>query len=132
MTRFCGSAASISDHVRPDVARTAGHENGRHAQATTAAADRRVRETQRAHLLDGVEVPTVDDHGTPERLLDAREIRMPVLVPVGDDDERVGTDERLVARRRELDAIAEAVLAFFHRDRIVRDDGRPGAEQLAR
>ena len=40
--------------------------------------------------------------GRSERAFDAREVRMAVLVPVGDDDERIGALERVVVRRRDV------------------------------
>ena len=48
--------------------------------------------------MERVEIASVDDDRPPQRLLDADEIRMSVLVPVGDDDQRIGAVERLIAR----------------------------------
>ena len=72
--------------VRADVAGAARDENRRHGLGARAA-DRRVREADRTHLVHGVEIATVDENGSPERFLDAREVWMPVLVPIGDDDD---------------------------------------------
>src|SRR5687768_7380191 len=57
--------------------------------------DREVPEAEREHLLGRVEVPSVDYDGLPQRGLDALEVRMPVLVPVRHDRERVRALQRL-------------------------------------
>ncbi len=56
-----------------------------------------------AHLLGRVEVPAVDDDGAAQRRLDPHEVRVPVFVPVGDDDQRVRSGERFVVRLAQTD-----------------------------
>src|SRR5678816_1330518 len=78
------------------------------------ATDRVICEAQLRHPMQRVEIAAIDDDGPAQRALDPSEIRMTILVPVRDDGERVGIGERIVARRREANALAKAPLAFIH------------------
>src|SRR5580704_1097898 len=84
------------------------------------ASDRVVREAERAHLLRVVEVATVDQDRALQRLFDPPEIRVAVLVPVGDDDERVGAMRRVIVRIGVRDAIAQPPPRFVLGDRVMR------------
>ena len=64
--------------------------------------------------------------------LDAREVGMAVLVPVGDDDECVGAVERVVVRLGKLESVAEPSLRLVHRHRVVGGDRGTGGEQHRR
>ena len=107
--------------MRAEEARRAGDEDSHDWPPRPIEA---VGEAERRHLPAIVQVPAVDHDGALQRRLDAGEVGMPVLVPVGDDDERVGAGERVVVRLRVVDAVAEAALRLVHRDGIVRDDRR--------
>ena len=48
--------------------------------------------------MERVQIATIDDDRSAQRLLDAAEIGMPILVPVGDDGECVGIGQRVIAR----------------------------------
>src|SRR6185437_12826676 len=79
-------------------------------------ANRMVVEPHRRHPIQRIQVAAVDDDRTLERLLDACEVRVAVLIPVGHDGERVGAGESVLAGRRKGDAVAEAVFGFGHRN----------------
>ena len=54
----------------------------------------------RPHLLRVVDVAAVEDDRLPHQLLHAREVGLAELVPLGDDRQRVGALQRVVARAR--------------------------------
>src|SRR5437879_7998978 len=66
------------------------------ARPDRGAADRKVGEAVLAHDLGFVQVPAVEDDRLAEELLHAREVGAAELVPLGDDEQRVGVLERLV------------------------------------
>ena len=102
-----------------------------HSHRPVSAADRAIREAELLHLARIVEIAAVEDDRTRQRALDAREVRVPELVPLGDDDERVGALERVVVRRRVgRSGRPRRRRASCMRHRIVRDDGRAALEQL--
>src|SRR5438270_2848515 len=55
-----------------------------------AAADTSVDEAELAHRGRHVDVAAVDQHRPTHRRLDPREVKLPELVPLGDEHERVG------------------------------------------
>src|SRR5947207_2691599 len=60
------------------------------------SANRIVAQSDGFHLVELVEIPAVHDHRLLENALDAVKIGVPILVPVGHDDERIGTFERII------------------------------------
>src|SRR4051794_26429008 len=95
-----------------------------------AASDRQVLETERVHLSRVIEVSSVDENRTAQRGLHARKIRMPILVPIRDDSERVRPGERVIARSGVEYALTETMLCFVHRDGVVYSDRRASGEQI--
>src|SRR5882724_9917721 len=63
------------------------------------ASDRVVDESERGHVRRLVEVPAVEDDRTLQELLHAREVGPAKLVPLREDEQRIGTVERVVIDR---------------------------------
>src|ERR1051325_7825988 len=122
MTRFPGSATRNSmtcEPTWPAPPVTRMVRSVTRCSPDHLSANRVIREAQLRHAVERVEVAAVDDDRATQRPLDATEVWMSVLVPIGDDRERVGVGQRVVARRREVYAIAQPSFALVHSDRIV-------------
>src|SRR5262252_6036670 len=113
MTRFSGSPTSSSTTCDPTwpappvtriVRAVMSFARRRGDSRDRPAPDRVVLEAELRHAVERIQVSPIDDDRLLQHLLDAGEIRMAVLVPIGHDRERVGTRRGLITRRRELDA----------------------------
>src|SRR5689334_23949910 len=95
--------------------------------------DRVVLEPLLLHRRRVVEIAAVEDHRGLERLLQIVEVRAAELLPLRDDDERIGAIERFTPspHEREIRAITPDAFRFLARRRIERPHLRArGPERL--
>src|SRR3954464_13783445 len=81
-----------------------------------------VLHAQLPHFLDVVKIPAVHDHRLPERAFYALEIRMTVLVPVGNDYQSVRTSERLIISLSIIYSVAEQTPRILDRGGVMGTD----------
>src|SRR5258706_3547959 len=89
-------------------------------------ADGIIAEAELSQVVGVVDVPAVEDHGLFEQPPDGVEVGAAELVPLRDDDERVGALERVVVAPVVADAVAEDLFRLGHRLGVVRLDLRAG------
>src|SRR5258706_16434924 len=89
-------------------------------------ADGIIAEAELSQIVGVVDVPAVEDHGLFEQPPDGVEVGAAELVPLRDDDERVGALERVVVAPVVADAVAEDLFRLGHRLGVVRLDLRAG------
>src|SRR5689334_15428293 len=94
-------------------------------------ADAEVREAHLAEDARIIDVAAVEDDVPAHERLHLREVGSPELVPLGHDDEGVGSPEGVVILAAVGDLRAEVLLRLLHGDRIVDEDLRLVAEELA-
>ena len=86
-------------------------------------------EPKLGHALGIVQVPPVEDERLRHRGLHASEVRTPVGIPLGVDDQGAGTLQGDIIVFDQLDTIAEAAFCLRHRPGIVRHDTATALEQ---
>ena len=96
-------------------------------------ADRQILEPHPPHHHRVVHIAAIKDDRRLERALDGVEIRAAELLPLGHDDQRVGTGQRLglVLGVTQARLVGKATPGFVHGHRVVGLDGRAAARQLA-
>src|SRR5207247_9792295 len=92
------------------------------------AANGKIREAERPHLLGRVDVPAVEDDRRAHQAAHLLEVRLAELVPLGDDRQRVSPRKRIVASLGERDSALEAPLRRDAGFRIVGANRRAGLE----
>src|SRR5713226_4959438 len=95
------------------------------------AADTPIRETEIAHDLRVVDVAPVDDYGPAHRGFDAAKVESAELVPLRDNNQRVGARREVIRISRVLD-LGQLDSRTFHRGGIVGPNLRAGSEQHPR
>src|SRR3954470_1725962 len=89
-----------------------------------------VSNAQLPHLLDVVKFSAIDDDRLLERALHPLEIRMAVLVPIRDHDQRVRAFERLIVSLSIIYSVAEQTSGVSEGGWIVRADRYSLSEQV--
>src|SRR5260370_5588109 len=95
------------------------------------AADTAIGETEIAHHLRVVDVAAVHDHGPAHRTFDAAEVEPPELVPLRDNNQRVGARGEVIRIARVLN-LGQLDSRTFHRGGVVCANLRAGREQHPR
>src|SRR3954464_7896698 len=93
------------------------------------APDRMIPHAQLPHLLDVVKISAIDDDRLLERALYPLEIRMAILVPIRDHDQRVRALERLIVSLSIIYSVAEQTPRMVEGSRVVRTDRNTLAQQ---
>src|SRR5260370_992859 len=123
MPRF-SRASQRCDPMKPAPPET----TARSLVVRLVAADTPIRETEIAHHLRVVDVAAVHDHGPAHRTFDAAEVEPPELVPLRDNNQRVGARGEVVRIARVLQ-LGQLDSRTFHRGGVVCANLRAGREQ---
>src|SRR6185369_650742 len=96
---------------------------------SSGASDAEVDEATLAHPYRVEDVTAVEDDRLTHQLLHPLEVGPTEVVPLGEDEESIGTLEGLVGRLGVADPVTEVTLRHLRRHRVMGGEGRALAEE---